>query len=190
VQDRKEPHAEEALGRSALVVADVGDVGADHRAVGLRERHEREDVRGGPVEDEVRRDLAAEEAGEGFPNAGGPRVVAVGAGVAAVAGDERLQDARVDAGEVVAGEAARKVLLESLRGHGGGPPRPDDGHQALQGYTSGWARGDNPDTQAGSAGNEAESTLQGSLSSTSTSPPLIGGRVEAGARRLQGKEAK
>jgi hypothetical protein len=50
----------------------------------------------------------AEEPVECGAQRGGDRVVTVGLGVTAVDGGQPLQDARVDAGEIVGGEAARE----------------------------------------------------------------------------------
>ena len=103
---------QDPLGRARLVGVDVRPVGADDGVVrsGQRSQHgcERNDVRTGAVEGEFDTDVGAEQVAEPGRALGGVVVGAVGERVAVVAALERLEDGRMDAGGVVAGERARR----------------------------------------------------------------------------------
>ena len=95
--------AGDALRGAALVDVDVRRLGADHGLVRPQDGGERGDVAAGAVEDGERLDVA-EQLPQAAPQAGRPKVVAVGRRPAAVGGCERLHDGGMRSRVVVAGE--------------------------------------------------------------------------------------
>jgi hypothetical protein len=106
---RREVHqlgADDAFGRPRLVGGDVRPVAAHDRLGRSDEGEQRDDVGAGAVERQQRRDVAAEQLSEGVLAPAGPRIVAVGQGVAVVGGGDGVEDGGMGAGGVVAGERA------------------------------------------------------------------------------------
>ena len=98
--------AEETLGRSALVPVDVGILAADDVLPRPQQRLQSGDVGAGAVEDEEHLDLLAEQRPKTFDGLVGVGVFAVGDDMSNVDLGHLGEDVRVDAGVVVAGEAA------------------------------------------------------------------------------------
>src|SRR6185436_10897566 len=90
---------------ATFVDVEVGGARTDDGLPWLRQRLDRKDVRGGPVEDGKRPRGGAEMLAKPLQSTGRPRVTAIRSGMAVVGGADRLQHLGVYAGVIVAGKA-------------------------------------------------------------------------------------
>ena len=140
--------------RPALVDRDVGQAGTQHRLVRAQQRGEAHDVGAGPVEGEQdlrvgRAEHLAHQSGSSLR----PGVVAVGDGVPRVGGGDGLEDARVDARDVVGGEGVPGGEIKC--GHGSTPWhgwRGDEAAGRSSRHTGRHASTSRPPAGAGDAG--------------------------------------
>ncbi len=107
--DRDQLHPGDPLRGAALVDMEVGGGRADHRLPGLCHGGDRDHVGAAAVEHGEGPGRRPEVLAEALPRSGGPAVGAVRGGVAVIGRRDRLEDLRVGAGVVVAGEAAAGV---------------------------------------------------------------------------------
>ena len=104
--DGPQLEAGDLLGRPALVDVDVRGLRADHGLPGPAHRLKRHDIGAGAVEDGEDLGLRAEVVAHEVAQALRLVVIAVRHGMAGIGAADRLEDLGVDAGVVVAGEAA------------------------------------------------------------------------------------